>query len=97
MDASWTKLFKSIYRKEKISSFIVIVGAVDAVIGGVDQHVSLLTFGLGTVGLAIAWRWWQIQQSEIEPPQQTAKYYLPPQSSRPAMPVLSTNKRTTNK
>jgi len=34
----------------------------DAVIGGLDERWSLLSFGLGTVGAAIALRWWLIQQ-----------------------------------
>lgn len=95
MDASWTKLLKSAYRKERISSFVVIIGAVDAVIGGVDGRWSLLTFGLGTVGVAIALRWWQIQRSQEELPEQAPKYYLPPQSSSPALPMLKASKRST--
>jgi len=93
MNAVWSKLVKSAYRKEPISSFIVIVGAVDAVIGGADESLSLLTFGLGTVGVAIAWRWWQLQRQQAEIPDPTPKYMLPPQSSRQALPLLTSAKR----
>lgn len=95
MNVSWYKLFKSLYRKERISSFVVIVGAVDAVIGGADQSWSLLTFGLGTVGVAIALRIWQIQRSEEELPTQAPTRYLPAQSSRPALPISNTSQRNT--
>ncbi len=93
MNASWSKLLKSAYRKERISSFVVIVGAVDAVIGGVDQRWGLLSFGLGTVGAVIALRWWQLQSSQAELPPQTPKYYLPSHSSRTALPILTASKR----
>lgn len=93
MNASWSKLLKSAYRKEQISSFVVIVGAVDAVIGGVDQRWSLLTVGLGTVGVAIALRWWLVQRSQDEPLPQAPIRYLPAQSSRPALPTLSAESR----
>ena len=40
------KLFKSTYRKEPISSFVVILGITDAVIGGVAGQISLFSIGL---------------------------------------------------
>jgi hypothetical protein len=93
MNAPWSKLLKSAYRKEPITSFAIIVGVVDAAIGGVDEHWSLLTFGLSTVGIAIALRLWQFQHRPVEPTQQTPKYYLPPTSARPALPTLTAAKR----
>jgi hypothetical protein len=93
MNVVLTRFLKSAYRKEPISSFVVIVGAVDAVIGTVDQRWSLLTFGLGTVGVAIALRWWQIQRREEQLTEQPAKYFLPANSSRPALPMLNATKR----
>jgi hypothetical protein len=93
MNALLPRFLKSAYRKEPISSFVVIVGSIDAVIGGIDESWSLLGFGLSLVGVAIALRWWQIQRSQDEPTQQPPKYFLPPQSSRPALPILNDAKR----
>ena len=93
MNALWTRVLRSAYRKEPISSFIVIVGAVDAVIGGVGERWSLLTFGLMMVVLAIAVRWWQAQRRETELADQPVTHYLPPSSSRPALPMLNATKR----
>lgn len=93
MNALWTRILKSAYRKEPISSFIIIMGAVDAVIGGVGERWSLLTFGLMMVLLAVAVRWWQSQRREAELAEQPVTHFLPPSSSRPALPMLSTSKR----
>ncbi|MEW6497601.1 MAG: hypothetical protein AB1589_34630 [Cyanobacteriota bacterium] len=93
MNALWTRVLRSAYRKEPISSFIVIVGAVDAVIGGVGERWSLLTFGLTMVVLAVAVRWWQAQRQETELADQPVTHYLPPSSSRPALPMLNATRR----
>jgi hypothetical protein len=93
MNALWPRILKSTYRKEPISSFIILMGAVDAVIGGTGERWSLLTFGLLMVVLAIALRWWQTQRRESELAEQPVTHFLPPSSSRPALPVLSTSKR----
>jgi hypothetical protein len=81
------RFLKRAYRNEPISSFILTVGAVDAVMGGVGDRWALLTLGLGTVGVAIALRWWKLQQRPIEMPTQKPIYYLPSQSSRPLPPL----------
>jgi hypothetical protein len=93
MNALWPRILKSAYRKEPISSFIVIVGAVDAVIGGVGERWSLLSFGLMMVVLAVAIRWWQTQRRETDLVEQPVTHFLPPSSSQPALPVLSAAKR----
>ncbi|AFZ16885.1 hypothetical protein [Allocoleopsis franciscana] len=93
MNALLPRILKAAYRKEPISSFIVIVGSVDAVIGGVGERWSLLSFGLMMVVLAVALRWWQSQRRETELADQPVTHYLPPSSSRPALPILSTAKR----
>jgi len=92
MNALWPRIFKSAYRKEPISSFIVIMGAVDALIGGFGERWSLLTFGLMMVVLALAIRWWQSQRKETELSEQPVTHYLPANSSRPVLPMLSTTK-----
>ena len=93
MNVLWTRFLRSTYRKEPISSFILIAGSVDAVIGGVDQSWSLLSFGIATVGIAIALRWWHQQQGETPVTEKQPKYFLTSSSSSPALPVLSENKR----
>jgi|SRR4028119_346380 hypothetical protein len=93
MNALWHRVLKSAYRKEPISSFIIIVGAVDAVIGGVGERWSLLTFGLMMVVLAVALRWWQSQRREADLAEQPVTHFLPPSSSRPALPMLTATKR----
>ena len=93
MNASWSRILKSVYRREPITSFAVTIGAVDAVIGGVGASGSLLVFGLGTAGVAIALRWWQLQRASVEQPAPAPEYYLPPHSSRPQIPMLSISKK----
>lgn len=93
MNAALPKFLKSAYRREPLPSFLITIGAVNAVIGGFDERWSLFTLGLGTVGLALALRWWMVQQRRPEPPQPKAQRYLPPQSSSSALPMLTTSKK----
>ncbi|MEQ9358306.1 hypothetical protein [Coleofasciculus sp. F4-SAH-05] len=93
MNALGPRFWKLAYRKEPISSFIVTVGAVDAVIGGVGERWSLLTFGLMMVMLAVGLRWWQSQRRQTELAEQPVTHYLPSSPSRPPLPMLSTSKR----
>jgi hypothetical protein len=80
MNASFPTVLKRLYRKEPISSFIIIVGAVDAVIGGVNEIGLLMILGLLTSGVAIGYRWWCIQQVEAKYNPKAKQLYLPPQS-----------------
>jgi hypothetical protein len=89
MNALWTRFLKSAYRKEPISGFILTVGAVDAVIGGVGGRWSLFSFGLLTLLLAAALRWWQIQKAQALITEKTPRHFLPPSSSRPPLPMLT--------
>lgn len=93
MNAAWPRFLKSAYRREPISSFVITVGVVDAAIGGLDERWSLFTFGLGTVGVAIALRWWLTQRNQAELPERVPQHYLPPSSSRPPLPTLSNSKK----
>lgn len=88
----WHRFVKSAYRKEPISSFIIIFGAVDVLIGGFGERWSLLSFGLMMVVLAAAIRWWQ-QRGEGELSEQPVTHFLPPSQSRPPLPMLTTTKR----
>lgn len=93
MNALWHRFVKSAYRKEPISSFIIIVGIVDALIGGFGERWSLLSFGLLMVVIAAALRWWQTQRKETELAESRVMPILPPSSSRPPLPMLSSTKR----
>ena len=86
------RFVKLAYRKEPISSFVLIVGAVDAVIGGVGGRWTLLSLGMTTVLIAILLRWWQTQKAQPVP-QETARHFLPPSSSRTPLPLLTSEKR----
>jgi hypothetical protein len=79
---------KRLYRKEPISSFIIVVGAVDAVLGGVNEIGTLMMLGLLTSGLAIGYRWWCIQQAETRLDRKSRQLYLPPSDNRTPLPNL---------
>lgn len=93
MNAALPRFLKSAYRREPLPSFLITIGVVDAVLGGFSAHWSLLTVGLGTVGIAIALRWWLLQKRSPEPFQPVAQHYLPYHSSRPEVPMLSMSKK----
>ncbi|WP_375339391.1 hypothetical protein [Okeania hirsuta] len=93
IDALWPKILKTAYRKDPVASFFVTVGSVDAVIGGLGTSWSLFSFGIGTVGLAIILRFWLLKRSQIDRATPVPEYYLPPNSSRPQLPILSRNKK----
>ncbi|HEY9616714.1 MAG TPA: hypothetical protein V6C64_07735 [Microcoleaceae cyanobacterium] len=87
-------MLKSFYRRQPVVSFVVTAGAVDAAIGGLSEHWSLLFLGLGAVGGAIGFSVWQWQaRKPLEVPEHPPVYVLPPQSSRPSLPMLSMNKK----
>jgi hypothetical protein len=72
------RFLKSFYRKEPITGMIITIGAVNAVLGGVNAIGSLLLFGLFASGSAIAYRWWMIQQAEAKIDADVNRLYLPP-------------------
>lgn len=82
------RFLKTTYRKEPISSFIVIVGAVDAVIGGVGERWTLLSFGVVMILLAAAVRWLQGQKNNPEITTQVSRQMLPPSSVPTPLPTL---------
>jgi hypothetical protein len=92
MNAIFPTFLKRLYRKEPISSFIIIVGAVDAVLGGVNETGTLLILGLLTSGLALGYRWWCIQQAETDSERRSKQLYLPASPNRSALPDLDTRR-----
>jgi hypothetical protein len=93
MNALMPRFLKSAYRREPISSFILIVGAVNALIGGVGEHWSLFSFGLLIILLAAVLRWWQGQKGRELLGEDTPRHYLPPSSSRAPLPMLTHDKQ----
>lgn len=93
MNAILPRFLKSAYRKEPIISILVTMGIVDALIGGLDDSWSLFTFGLGTTGVALVLKLWQMQQRPSLPEEPVVQHYLPSQSSSPPLPIMTVSKR----
>jgi hypothetical protein len=101
MNAIFPTVLKRLYRKEPISSFLIVVGAVDAVIGGVNEIGTLMILGLLTSGISVGYRWWCIQQAETrsDPSQSKQRHrkskqlYLPPSSARTPLPNLDSRRQ----
>jgi hypothetical protein len=94
MNALWLRLLNSTYRKEPIASFVITVGIVDTVIATLGASGSLFCFGLGTVGVAVIFRWWHNQGSAFEQSNTDAEYYLPSRTTSQArLPVLKETSR----
>jgi hypothetical protein len=91
MNAIFPTVLKRLYRKEPVSSFILIFGAVDAVIGGVNEIGTLMILGLLTSGAAIGYRWWCIRQAESESDRKSRQLYLP-SSERTPLPNLDSRR-----
>lgn len=97
MNALWNRVLRTMYRKEPLTGFVITVGAVDVAIGGIDQSSSLVFFGLSLVSVALALRWWQSfhRKPSVKvsaPPERVPVHILPPQSSRPTLPNLTSKK-----
>lgn len=88
-------MLKTIYRREPIFSFIVTIALVNAVIGGLSTQWVLMALGLATTGVSVGWRWWQQRPRNSEPdlPRRSSLYALPPQASRPSLPMLTIEKK----
>ena len=93
----WSRILKSLYRKEPILSFVVTIGAVNLGIGGVSEHWSLMAVGGGAVGVGLALRWWQLSQRKASKPEfaerRSPVYVLPPSSEGDNLPMLSIPKK----
>lgn len=82
-----TRFFRRVYRREPISNFMLTVGTVDAVIGGVSERGSLLAVGLTIIGIAAVLRSWFAYRRPVPQPEAPPMRYLP-SSSRPSLPML---------
>jgi hypothetical protein len=93
MNAVLPRFLKSTYRKEPLISVLMTMGAMDALIGGLNDSWSLFAFGLGTAGIALGFKLWRIQQRRPVPEETVVQHYLPSRSSSPPLPMLSVSKK----
>lgn len=93
MNAVFPRFLKLAYRKEPLISVLITMGVIDALIGGFDDSWSLFAFGVGTVGVTLAYKWWRIQQRQPLPEEPVVQHYLPSRSSSSALPMLSVSKK----
>ncbi|MEM8675551.1 MAG: hypothetical protein AAGF83_17005 [Cyanobacteria bacterium P01_G01_bin.67] len=89
MNPLFAKLLRSIYLKEPISGFILLVGVTDALIGGLGGQGSLLSIGLFIALLGVIMRWRQGAKKPQAIATEPTKYYLPPGKSRQPLPLLT--------
>ena len=79
-----SKFFRRIYRKEPISSFLIVMGLIQLVIGGVDSQWSLFSLGFGVVIGAFVVQWSQGRKYRLERERILPRRYLAPsEASRP--------------
>ncbi|MBC6434297.1 hypothetical protein FM036_28320 [Nostoc sp. HG1] len=93
MNAVLPRFLKSTYRKEPLISVLITMGAIDALIGGLNDSWSLFAFGLGTTGIALAFKLWRFQQRRSLPEEPVVQHYLPSRSSSAPLPMLSISKK----
>ena len=93
MNPFFAKFLNSVYRKEPISGFILIVGLTDALLGGIGGRWNLFSVGLFLTLFAIALR--SLQEKKIKTVRQehSVRYQLPPAATNPPLPLLMSKKR----
>lgn len=93
MNLLFARFLRAVYRKEPVSGFILILGATDALIGGLGGRGSLMSIGLLIALLGIVMRWRQRDKKSEAIATEPVRYYLPAGSSRQPLPLLSPTKR----
>lgn len=88
MNSVWLRVVRSTYRRERVVSFVCTTGVVEAAIGGLNEDGSLLTLGLGSIGVAIALRFWQQHRQSARFIERAPVYTLPASDARPKLPEL---------
>ncbi len=76
MNPLFARFFRAVYRKEPVSGFILILGATDALIGGLDGSGGLLSVGLFIALLGIIMRWRQGDKKHREIAPEPVKNFL---------------------
>lgn len=93
MNPLFARFLRAVYRKEPVSGFILILGATDALIGGLGGRGSLMSIGLLIALLGIIMRWRQQNKKSAAIATEPVRYYLPSGSSRQPLPLLTPSKR----
>ena len=93
MNLLFARFLRAVYRKEPVSGFILILGATDALIGGVGGRGSLMSIGLLIAILGVVMRWRQGEKKSQEITPEPVRYYLPSGSTRQPLPLLTASKR----
>ena len=93
MNPLFARFLRSVYRKEPVSGFILILGLTDALIGGLNGRISLLSIGLIIALLGIVMRWRQGEKKSKAIATKPVRYMLPPSSSRKPLPLLTSSKQ----
>ena len=94
MNPLFARFLRSVYRKEPVSGFILILGVTDALIGGLNGRVSLLSSGLIIALLGVIMRWRQGEKKSTRAiATKPVRYMLPPSSSRKPLPLLTSSKQ----
>jgi len=88
----FARFFRSVYRKEPVSGFILLFGVTDALIGGIGGRSSLLSIGLLIALLGVIMRWRQGSKKTEAIATEPVRYYLPPGSTRQPLPLLTSSK-----
>ena len=95
MNPQLAKFLRSVYRKEPISGFILILGVTDLIIGGVGGQWSLFSIGLIVALMGMTMRWQhgkRMRKVRKKVRVATSRYMLPPESSRTPLPLLTSKK-----
>ena len=92
MNPLFARFLRAVYRKEPVSGFILILGATDALIGGLGGRGSLLSIGLLITLLGVVMRWRQGEKKSRAIATEPVRYYLPAGSTRQPLPLLTSSK-----
>ena len=92
MNPLFARFLRSIYRKEPVSGFVLVLGVTDAIIGGIGGRGSLLSIGLLIALLGIVMRWRQSERKSTAISREPVRYYLPAGSTRQPLPLLTSSK-----
>jgi hypothetical protein len=92
MNVFFPRFLKRAYRKDPISSFILVVGAVDSVIGGVWEKSTLLSSGLVVILLSVILRYWKTQKAQHLVTKDPPRGYLLLSPMRSPLPRLTNDK-----
>ncbi|MBW4472985.1 MAG: hypothetical protein KME45_21795 [Stenomitos rutilans HA7619-LM2] len=93
MHSGWSRVLRSTYQRDPAISFVLTAGVVEAAIGGLNEHWSLLTFGLGTAGVAITLRFWQQRRQVAKWTERAPVYTLSAADARPRLPELKPKRK----